>query len=384
MNLLTNEDLTTLINFQDDLCITIYLPTFRAGAETRQGRIRLKNLIRAAEERLIKSGLRSPQAGQLLEPLKKLTIDDLFWQHQSEGLAIFLSSDIFIFYHLPINFEEFLQVGKRFHLKPLLPLLGEDGLFYVLALSQNAVRLLQCSRSSVRELELDNIPQSLAEALQFDDPEKQLQYHSHTLDGSRRQAAAIFHGHGGVADDAKDNILRYFRLIDRGLQEIMREETSPLFLAGVSFLHPIYREANTYGALVEEGIPGNPDDLNPEDLKTLAWPLAEQYFRQDAQEALNRFGPLKGTGKTTYNIIEALPAAYHGRVEALFIAQGAGQWGSFDPQTNAVNIHPQAEPGDEDLFDLSAIQTIINGGKVYVREQDQVPDGQLLAALFRY
>ncbi|KUG02895.1 hypothetical protein ASZ90_019669 [hydrocarbon metagenome] len=384
MNLLTNNDLETLIGFQDDLCITIYLPTFRAGVETKQGRIRLKNLIREAEERLINHGLRSSQASQLLEPLKKLTIDDLFWQHQRDGLAIFLSSNIFNYYHLPINLDEFLQVGRRFHLKPLLPLLSGNGLFYVLALSQNAVRLLQCTRSSVNELDLENIPHSMAEALQYDDPEKQLQYHTNTLEGSNRQAAAVFHGHGVGTDDTKDNILRYFRLIDRGLREVLREENSPLFIAGVGFLHSIYREANTYGYLADEGISGNPEELSAENLKTMTWPLAEQYFRQAEQEALNRFGPLKGTGRTTYNISEAAPAAYNGRVETLFIAQGAGQWGSLDPQSHIVSIHPKAEPGDEELFDLTAIQTILNGGKVYVREQDEIPDGQELAALFRY
>ncbi len=384
MNLLTNKDLKTLINYQDDLCVTIYLPTFRAGAETRQGRIRLKNLIREAEERLISSGLRSSQASHLLEPLKKLTIDDLFWQHQRDGLAIFLSSDVFNYYHLPMNFDEFLQVGRRFHLKPLLPLLSGNGLYYVLALSQNAVRFLQCTRASIRELELENIPHNMAEAMQFDDPEKQLQYHTNTLEGTNRQAAAIFHGHGVGIDDSKDNILRYFRLIDRGLREVLREENSPLFLVGVGFLHSIYREANTYAYLAGEGIPGNPEELSAEDLQTMVWPLAEQYFRQAEQEAINRFGPLKGTGKTTSNIIEAAPAAYNGRVESLFMAQGAGQWGSFDTQANTVAVHEQKEPEDEDLFDLTAIQTIINGGKVYVREQDEIPDGQDLAALFRY
>ncbi len=384
MNLLTNNDLATLINFQDDLCITIYLPTFRAGVETRQGRIRLKNLIREAEQRLIDSGLRSSQASHLLEPLKKLTIDDLFWQHQRDGLAIFLSSDIFNYYHLPINFDEFLQVGRRFHLKPLLPLLSGNGLYYVLAVSQNAVRFLQCTRASVKELELEHIPHSLAEAMHYDDPERQLQYHTNTLEGSNRQAAAIFHGQGVGTDDAKDNILRYFRLIDRGLLEVLREENSPLFLVGVGFLHSIYREANTYAYLSSEGIPGNPEELSAEDLQTMVWPLAEQYFRQAEQEALTRFGPLKGTGRTTYNIIEAAPAACNGRVEALFMAQGAEQWGSLDAQTNTVSIHPQAQPGDEDLFDFTAIQTIINGGKVYMQKQDGVPDGQELAALYRY
>jgi len=45
-------------------------------------------------------------------------------------------------------------VSDRFHLKPLLPLLTGDGRFYILALSQNQVRLLQGTRYSVRGLYL--------------------------------------------------------------------------------------------------------------------------------------------------------------------------------------------------------------------------------------
>jgi len=384
MNLLNREDLTTLMGKQDDLCLSIYLPTYRAGIEIRQGRIRLKNLIAEAEKRLINSGLRSSEAKHFLEPLKKMTIDDLFWQHQRDGLAVFLSSDMFYHYSLPVSFDEFLHIGKRFHLKPLLPLLNGNGVFYVLALSQNDVRVLQCTQASVRELELDNIPHSMNEALKLDDPEKQLQYHTNTLEGTDRKSAGIFHGHGVGTDDEKDNILSYLRLIDRGLHELLRDEKAPLVLAGVEFLFPIYHEANTYPYLADEGLPGNPEILSAENLQTLVCPLVEHYFHQAEQEALNRYGPLKSTGKTTWDIREAAPAAHNGQVEYLFLADGVQKWGTYDPQTNGVHIHQEADPNDEDLFDLTAMQTLMNGGKVYVVEPDRIPDGGELAALFRY
>lgn len=387
MNLLTREDLTALMEKRDDICITIYMPTYRAGSETRQGRIRLKNLVVEAERRLIDNGMRSPEAKHLLKPVQGLVLDNQFWQQQRDGLAIFLSSDIFYHYCLPMDIDEFLQIGKRFHLKPLLPLLSEDGLFYVLALSQNAVRVLQCTRASVREVELDDIPHSLAEALKYDDyddPDRQVQYHSNNLVGTNSKAAAMFHGHGVGNDDTKQNILRYFQLIDRGLHDLLREEKAPLVLVGVEFLFSIYREANTYAYLTDEGVPGNPEELSAEDLQTLTWPLVEHYFHKAEQEALTYYGPFKGTGRTSHDITEAAPAAYNGQIEILFVADDAQQWGRFDPQMNEVHIHQEAELGDEDLFDFTAIQTIINGGSVYVVEASKIPDGESLAALFRY
>jgi hypothetical protein len=44
-------------------------------------------------------------------------------------------------------------VSERFHVKPLLPLLSGDGRFYVLALSQNEIRLLQGTRYSVEQVD---------------------------------------------------------------------------------------------------------------------------------------------------------------------------------------------------------------------------------------
>jgi hypothetical protein len=47
-------------------------------------------------------------------------------------------------------------------------------------------------------------------------------------------------------------------------------------------------------------------------------------------------------------------------------------------------VHEEAEPGDEDLLDFTAIQTLLNSGMVYAVEPQKVPDEALLAAAFRY
>jgi release factor family 7 len=83
-------------------------------------------------------------------------------------------------YHLirlPEEFGELVVVADRFHVKPLLTLLAAAHRFYVLALSQNQVRLLAGTPHGVREVELAGVPQSLREALKYDDLEKELGLH---------------------------------------------------------------------------------------------------------------------------------------------------------------------------------------------------------------
>ena len=387
MTLLTKDELKLLVQQkQNGPFVSIYIPTRRAGPESRENPIRFKNLVEEAENYLIENGMRSPEARKLLNPVKNLVDDYDFWQHQSDGLAVFLAPELFRSYRLPLNFEELLVVADRFHLKPLMPLLSDDGQFYVLALSQNEVRLFQGSRYSINQLDLEDLPTSLAQALRYDLPHKQQQFHTATAapgsPGGNRPA--MFHGHGVGTDDAKSNILRFFQEVDKGLRSLLTDNSSPLVLAGVEYLFPIYREANTYPNLVDKGVAGNPEILKPDSLHQRAWQIAEPFFKQARQEAITRYKQLAETGQASKDVRKILPEAYFGKVDTLFVAVESHLWGTFDAETNTVHLPQEPEPDDEDLLDLAAIQTLLYGGTVYAVGSQEVPDGALMAAVFRY
>jgi hypothetical protein len=383
MELFTSKELRGLIQKKEIPCVSIYLPMYRVSPETKQNSIRFKNIIREAEQRLRTSGLRIKEVRKILKPARTLLKDSIFWQHQSDGLAVFISPEVFRYFYLPFHFKELLVVTDRFHIKPLLQLFSMDGQFYILALSQNEVKLFQCTRYSISELDLEGVPKSMAEALKYDDLEKQLQFHTQTPSGTGGRAA-IYHGHGTGIDDAKDNILRYFRQIDDGLRELLQEERAPFILAGVEYLFPIYREANTFLNLMEEGISGNPEALMAEELREKAWDIMESYFLKAQQEAAEQYRQFAASERASKDVREIVQAAYDGRVDLLFVAVGIHQWGTHDPETMEVHLHLEAEPGDEDLLDFAAIHTFLNGGTVFAVEPDKVPDGAILAALFRY
>jgi hypothetical protein len=56
----------------------------------------------------------------------------------------------------------------------------------------------------------------------------------------------------------------------------------------------------------------------------------------------------------------------------------------FDPEKDKVYAHESPEPGDEDLLDFTAIQTLIKGGTVFAVSPEEVPDQTLVAAVLRY
>jgi hypothetical protein len=385
MDIVVREDVEALSTEQDGWHISLFLPTERAGDAIQQNPIRLKNLLAEAEEQLESAGLRRPAIQALLEPAQRLVEAIEFWQHQAEGLAIFLSTSTNRFFRLPLDFETLAVVAKRFHIKPLLPLLSGDGRFYILALSQDQVRLLQGTRYRVGQVELEGVPTSLDEALRFDDPESRLQWHTTTGSPvSRGELPAAFYGHGVPEDDAKTQILRYFHQVDKGVADLLAEERAPMLLAGVDYLLPIYQEANSYPHLIEEGIEGNPDKLSAAELHQWAWAIVQPRFARAQAEAANRYHRLAEGELATGEIEEVVPAAYYGQVDTLFVARDQQLWGQFDPTTGALRRHDESAPGDQDLLDAAAAQTLRHGGTVYTVEPEQVPSQTAVAAVLRY
>jgi hypothetical protein len=363
------------------------MPTAHVESEVKQNPTRFKNLVNEAQEQLIATGMRSTKANEMLEPARDLINDSSFWRSQSEGLAAYLTPDWFGTYRFPYDFQPLSVVNDRFHIKELLPLLSNDGRFYILALSQNSVRLLRGTHYSIDEIELDNVPKNLAEALRDDLAERQLQFHTEAQPGeSYRGRRAIFHGQGYTDDSReKKDLLRYFQQIDRGLQEFLAEERVPLILAGVEYLFPIYGEANTYPRLMEEGLAGNPEHISDQDLHDEAWDLVEPIFRERQDEELQRFQQLFGKGQLTSKGIEKIvPAAYFKQIDSLFLPTDRSIWGRFDPENNTVTINPERQPGDEDLLDFAAVHTYFNGGTVFTLAPEDMPDGATAAAIFRF
>jgi hypothetical protein len=301
MSLLSIDELRTLAEQRQHPAISLYMPTQRAGSETRQNPIRFKNLIRQVEA-LLQEQMRDVDAAALLQPAIELDSDN-FWQQQDQGLAIFIAHGSMCHYRVPLTFEELVVVSDRFHLKPLMPLLTNDGEFYLLALSQKQIRLFQGNHYGISEIELEgDIPTSVEAALQYDETAKEGQFRISTSKGGTNnsfQHAGTFHGQGSPdRDHPKADILQFFHILDQGLKKYLREPVL-LVLAGVEYLLPIYQEANRYSHLVDAILPvENVGVLDPKDVHEQAWALVEPFYTQSQDTAIERYHELAGTGKT--------------------------------------------------------------------------------------
>ena len=374
------DDLKMLLEKEEKWCVSVYMPTNRVSTRVQEDQIRFKNLTKEAEEKL--AGLSNGNVDLFMEPAHKLLEDWPFWQYQSDGLSLFVASDIFRPYRLPLQFKELVVVTDRFHIKPLIPMLTGDGSFYVLALSQNQVRLLQCTKHSVREMSLEGVPTSLDEALKYDEPEKQLQFHTGTAGTGERPA--LFHGHGVGSDDAKDRLLRFFQLLDKGLSKLIPDERRPMVVAGVDYLAPIFQNATTHKHVFPETIQGNPEAMRPEELHQEGWKIVEPHFKKELQDRVETYQELSGTGKTSFEINDIVKESHNARVDTLFVTLGVQYWGAYNKTLSEVSVLEAGQVGAMDLLDFAAAQTILNGGTVYALEPEEMPQKALAAAILRY
>ena len=363
-------------------CVTIFMPTHAAGVDDQQDALRLKNLIGEAERRLTEQGLRAPDAKKLLDPLRNLPADSGFWGKRSQGLALFVANGSLHRFRVPLPLPELVVVNRRFQVKPLLPLLGTNDRFFVLALSQKQVRFLEGSQFSLKAVSVDGLPRDMEQALNHDASDRGHPVHPAGR-GDMAKNVGVFHGQGAERDTSKEDRAQYFRLIDAALRPVLRDQRAPLVLAGVQYLLPTYREVSTYSYIAEVELPGNPDHLHEQQLHERAWPLIQPQLNRVRQDAAAKYRQLAGTGKTSTDIRQVVPAAIAGQVELLFVDRSAHVWGVVDPAANQVQVRDEPQLGDDDLLDFAALQTLLNRGTVFAVPRDESPASPL-AAVFRY
>ena len=382
--MINDNDFKELANFKNENAVSIFIPTQRAGKEVLEEKnkkhlhsewvqIRKELKERKVDEEII---------NKIGAPIDKLLEDRNFWRHQSDGLAIFASSEFFKKYAIPVNFEAYHYISTEFYVKPLVPAMTGDGNFNILAIQLESVKLYEASKYSIAPVEIDDLtPSRLEERVGFDFKEKALQFRTQGEGGDKTQ----FHGHGGSERDEKTEIKQFFRAVDQGLKDYLNKEKLPLVVYCQDYLFPIYKEANTYNHLIDTVIPGNPNDSDLMGLHQKALEVMEPKLDDSRNEKIERYKELSSTENTTSAVSDIIPAVYQGKVETLFIENRAEVWGDYNEDNMQVDFADNNENGSISLLNLAAKKTIEMGGKVFLVEHEFMPQQKSkMNALLRF
>jgi len=109
--------------------------------------------------------------------------------------------------------------------------------FYILAISQKKIGVLRCSGLHAEVAKLPKVPETLEEALAFDQPDHDLENRSAAgkLPGAMR---GIRFGTGSEREQEHGHVADYYKLVDRGLHGFFHDQNIPVILAEWKKIQP--------------------------------------------------------------------------------------------------------------------------------------------------
>jgi hypothetical protein len=168
-NLMLRIDIPSLAEFKaltaakGNICVSIYVPTFPLHDQAHANRIAFKDLAKEALSQLEDAGTEKRRIEPLKEQFRHLggaiqesaddnkyryrkhdpseEIDE-FWRAQANGLAVLATPDNLRMFRLADRPQPLSQVADRFHLTPIIRAMTSPHHIFVLALSEDAARLV--------------------------------------------------------------------------------------------------------------------------------------------------------------------------------------------------------------------------------------------------
>ena len=355
-------------------CITICMPRYRPGEQSVSADTQLKTDVREAKRQLEARKIKDGQIVDLLEPLQAVADDpEPSGSHWSS--MIFRSSQMLRQFSVTGLVNPSVTVGSRFEIRPLLAELPVAREFYVLTPSQKRVGLMRCFNFEAERVALPKgIPDNLEEALAMKAPDHDLENRSAAAGSAKR---GIRFGTSSDRDKHRAYLMDFYRILDRGMHDLLSGRGSWLLLAGVEEDTSTYAAINTYPNLLVESIRGNSLEA-PEMLRHAYEIIRRENTRREAKdltESKERVAP----SRFPTDVNRILHAAAGGQVERLYLAEGATRMGHFHDKRTGVHTWE-----NEDLLNCAAVQTIVHAGHVFLLSAADIPKGTEAAAFLRY
>lgn len=353
------NDLKALASITGDPCVSILMRTHRRGHEIQQGPIRLKNLLKEAGDKLKAAGYDD----SILDGLGSKPNENEFWQHQGEGLAIYLTPGECRMFRLNRTVDEKVCVGKSFFVQPLIRESNSGGEYFVLSLSWDEAKLFRATGESLSLVETAVLPAKFNDLVPPSEPEESLQNTSHRRVGNAPgTSTTMFHGQGEGEGKIEADRDRYLSLVGDEVAGASYNTGLPLLVAATSEVTGHF-EATTK-VHVDAKVDGSPSEWTSDELRNHAHKAIAPQLKVDHSEFSERFGTAMANSKASDDLDEVLKAAKAGRVDSLIVCHNEDHC----EQTNQA-----------------VLETLRNGGDVMQCSPESMPPGaSVVAAMYRF
>ena len=295
-----NLTLRELKDIHSDNCITIIMTTHRSKPDYLNDGLRLKNLIKEVETRLM-ADLDKKEATKLLERVNALanTIDH---SQNLESLMLFVNEDTAEYTRLPINVEDRVVIDETFATRDLIRAMHLEMHYYILVLSQDKIRLLEAMNDKVIKEVGKPFP---IENTQF---------------FTKNRAA------GAIASKQSSLMGEFFNQADKKVNEVRKNNRLPVFICGLEENHSAYLEiADKKHSILDVFLNKNKINDPIHAIVEEAWEVVKEYKVNTNNERKADLKRAVGENKFLSDTNEIWRAISEGKIQTLFIEQGLFQ-----------------------------------------------------------
>lgn len=336
-------------------CVTIYMPTERTG-DYEANRIRWKNILRNASERLEEKGFED----KMLRKASEMVGKDDVWAHQAEGLAAFITEDEMHLVQMMEKPEPLVEVVDHFSLGQLARELNLNHAVYILALSRNSVKLYRANACMIKEVHIaDKVVLSEKEALRNLEDDQSLQHHSTGYGNAKH------HGNSSQAELDTVRLEQFMRRVDDGLLEVIHDRHVPLVLAAVEEYLPRYRKVSSYPNISDFIIAGNPDHRSPHDLHRSLQAYYAQRHQAEVAAFHQQYSAKEFDKLTTDDLAQIAALAKVNNIESFLVGK---------------DRYRSLSRSERQLLDKAIVSVCDQGGKVLYSDDADVG----VMAILRY
>jgi len=364
----TRSEFATLSTARADACVSIYVRTTPLTQEVGASRIEFGNLMREAQSQLQDAGFDKRRLAALMDSLSDLLDDDEFWRFQANSLAVFATPDSIRAYRLANDLTSMVQVSDRFHMKPLLRAVTFPHSAFILALSENAARLVETHAGLAPEVvKVPDMPKDAASSA-----------------GKSTLNDRTFSGriHGSEGQNVR--FQQYVRKIDAALRQVLSGRETPLVLAATGRLASIFAQTCSYPHLLKDTIADSPDQLSEAELAGKARPILDKAYAADIADIHALFSRRAGERRTTTDIADAARAATFGGIDTLLIDIDTTVPGFVDDESGAITFVEKDDAKAYGVVDEIAARALASGARVMGVRRADIPGGGELAAILRH
>jgi len=368
IDLPTLPEFKALISKREDACVSIYVATTPLTQHVGATVVELGNLAKQALAQLEAVDHDKRSVAAIAEYLDDLAADDDFWRFQANALAVFATSHSLQTFRLPNRLHSMVQVSDRFHLKPLLRAITFPHRAFVIALTENDVRLVEVFPDMpAMEVSIKQMPKDAGSA-------------TGRASVNDRSPAGRIHGSEGQ----KVLLRQYVRKVDAAIRSVLAGRSEPLIIAATEPLLSIWRSVNSYPGLADRAIIASPGNMTSADLADQARPILDEIYAGRIDSFRRSFEAAIKQGRATTDVVTAARAATYGAIDTVLVDIDEIIPGTVDEETGAVKFAAGESAATYGIVDEIAGRALLSGATVLGVRKEDIPDGAPLAATLRY